>query len=291
MFRSSRTRNQYTRRHVELQMSISERLSQAVEKAWRIEQLEEVNRAYLEMLGFVSHELKSPVASMVTDARLVADGYLGPVSPQQQRKLERLIKKGDYLLDLVREYLDMARVEGRELQANVRHNVSLEREIVQPSIDVVRTQSEEAEMRIEIDAEQTPRLLVDCDPSLLRIVLVNLLGNAVKYGRRGGLIRVKIRAGRTGFSLSVWNEGEGFSTADRAKLFRRFSRLETPATSRRGTGLGLYTAWRIVQLHYGRVRAHSEHGHWAEFVLEIPQPLREGVLPDDVSPEHLLLGE
>ena len=137
-------------------MSISERLSQAVEKAWRIEQLEEANRAYLEMLGFVSHELKSPVASMVTDARLVADGYLGPVSAAQRAKLERLITKGDYLLDLVREYLDLARVEGNELQVHMQSsNVPFEDQILAPSIELVRPEIEAHGMSI------TRRLVAD----------------------------------------------------------------------------------------------------------------------------------
>jgi signal transduction histidine kinase len=291
MFRSSRTKNLYTRRHVELQMSLAERLSQAVEKAWRIEQLEQVNNAYMEMLGFVSHELKSPVASMVTDARLVADGYLGEVNAEQKRKLERLISKGDYLLELVREYLDLARVEGRELTLSSRPNVSVTREIVEPAVEVVRNQIAEQGMRLELDLHQTPRLLVDCDPALLRIVLVNLLGNAVRYGRSGGLVKVKARSGTSGFSLSVWNEGPGFSTAERSRLFRRFSQLGTPSTSKRkGTGLGLYNAWRIVQLHNGRIRARSVQGDWAEFIIDIPQPPENG-LGRDLTPEHIFLGE
>ena len=117
IFRSSREADTYHSKHIELQMAIAERLSQAVEKAWRIEQLEHANYAYMQMLGFVSHELKSPVASMVTDARILADGYLGEISPTQKVKLERLIRKGEYLLDLVREYLDLAHVEGGELEA------------------------------------------------------------------------------------------------------------------------------------------------------------------------------
>jgi signal transduction histidine kinase len=289
MFRSSRAKNTYTRRHVELQMSITERLSQAVEKAWRIEQLEQVNRAYMEMLGFVSHELKSPVASMVTDAQIVRDGYLGEVNPEQERKLERLIAKGEYLLELVREYLDLARVEGRELTLSARPNVSVQREIVGPAVEVARNQLEEQDMRLELDLDQTPLLLVDCDPALLRIVMVNLLGNAVRYGRHGGLIRVRVRADHRSFVFSVWNEGPGFSTAERSRLFRRFSQLGTPSTSgRKGTGLGLYNAWRIVQLHNGRIRARSLQGQWAEFVVEIPQPPTSALGPD-LSHENLFL--
>ncbi|MBM3146713.1 MAG: GAF domain-containing sensor histidine kinase [Actinobacteria bacterium] len=293
MFRSSLTPNRYTRRHVELQISISERLSQAVDKAWRIEQLEQANRAYLEMLGFVSHELKSPVASMVTDARLVADGYLGEVSDQQHDKLERLIRKGEYLLELVRQYLDLARVEGRELELHIQRNTKLDAEIIQPAVEVVRNQLEERGMTLEIDEAQTPRLLVDCDPALLRVVVVNFLANAAKYGAPGGRVTVKVRASHGGFYISVWNEGPGFSLADRKKLFRRFSRLGTPTDTgtRRGTGLGLYNSWRIVQLHRGRIRAHSQHESWAEFIVEIPQPVDTGELQGDWSPEHLHLGE
>ena len=67
------------------------------------------------------------------------------------------------------------------------------------------------------------------------------------------------------------NEGPGFSPEQRNKLFRRFSRLDDPALkTRRGTGVGLYNAWRIIQLHKGRITADSKHGEWAEFSFEIP---------------------
>ncbi len=273
MFRNSLQPNAYTRRHVELQMSISERLSQAVEKAWRIEQLEEVNRAYLEMLGFVSHELKSPVASMVTDAQLLAGGYLGELSSTQQLKLQRLIHKGEYLLELVREYLDLARVEGKELRAEFKSNVRLEADVVAPSIELVRPQLEERRMQIEVDSSQTPKAMADCDPTLLRIVLVNLLTNAARYGRDGGRVVVRLSAERTRVTIRVWNEGPGFTAADKAKLFRRFSRIKREGDPRRGSGLGLYNSWRIIQLHHGRIRANSAPGDWAEFTVELPQPL------------------
>jgi len=69
----------------------------------------------------------------------------------------------------------------------------------------------------------------------------------------------------------VWNLGPGFSVEQKNKLFRRFSRLDEPALkTRRGTGVGLYNAWRIVQLHKGRITADSKHGEWAEFCFEIP---------------------
>jgi signal transduction histidine kinase len=111
---------------------------------------------------------------------------------------------------------------------------------------------------------------------LLRIVTVNLLDNAIKYGNEGGDIRVKAEVlldPKNGqrLRISVWNSGPGFSQSQQDQLFRRFSRLDDPALkSRRGTGVGLYNSWRIVQLHKGRITADSKHGEWAEFSFEIP---------------------
>jgi signal transduction histidine kinase len=273
LFRDSRRKGAFDSHHVQLEMAISERLSQAVEKAWRIEQLEVANHAYLEMLAFVSHEIKNPIASLVTDTRLLADGYLGPLEPQQVDKMERVIAKGQYLLDLVQDYLDLARIDGGGLELNSRKDVDVVEEIVAPSIDLVSAQIESAGMHLQLGLPPGS-VTAECDPALLRIVLVNLLGNAVKYGSAGGDIRITVVREPDRLEISVWNQGPGFMPEDRSRLFQRFSRLRSShGENKRGTGVGLYSSWRIVQLHNGRIRARSEPGQWAEFAFELAQPL------------------
>jgi len=276
IFLSSREARAYTPYHVQLWMAIAERLAQAVEKVWRIEQLQAANQAYTEVLAFVSHELKNPVASMITDARVLADGYLGPLAPAQAQKLERLMGKGSYLLDLIREYLDLARMESGNLALRPRLARFAE-EVLAPALEIVEPLLQARHMTLE---QSVPGVLepVQCDPELLRIVLVNLLGNAVKYGQEGGVVRVTVERSPERLRVAVWNQGQGFPAEERPRLFRKFSRLQVPGLrERKGTGVGLYTAWRIVHLHGGRMDARSQEGAWAEFSLEVPQPLAEAM--------------
>jgi signal transduction histidine kinase len=270
LFRSSRRPRAYTAHQVSLHLHIAERLGQAVEKAYRIEQLRSANLAYAEMLGFVSHELKSPVASLVTDATLLVEGYLGPMTDEQRKKVRRMIAKGNYLLGLVREYLDLARIEGGELRLNLRRVDDFLGEVIDQAIDIVLPQIEDQGMSLE---RSVPEAMppVDCDPSLLRIVLVNLLSNAVKYGRPRGRIRVQVVLEDATARVTVWNEGPGFPESAQAVLFRKFSRVHKPELmQQKGTGVGLYTSLRIIQLHGGRIWATSEEGHWAQFAFHIP---------------------
>jgi hypothetical protein len=272
LFRSSRRLEAYTAREVGLHLAVADRLAQAVEKAWRIDQLQAANRAYTELLGFVSHELKSPVASMMTDAQLLSEGYLGPLAPPQRDKIDGMMRKGHYLLGLVRDYLELARLEGGDVAPRFAALDDLFDAVIEPALDIVRPQIDDAAMTVTREPTEPP-VPATCDPDLLRIVAVNLLSNAAKYGREGGEIRVRTSADADSVAFTVWNQGPGFTDADRPKLFRRFSRLDAPELRRRkGTGVGLYTSWRIARLHGGRIAADSEPGEWAAFTVTIPQP-------------------
>lgn len=279
-FRSSRRPNVYGEREVNLHLAIAERLAQSVEKAWRIEQLESANRAYMEMLGFVAHELKSPVASIVTQARILADGYRGELAPPHRDEMEKMIVKGNYLLGLVREYLDLARLEGEGPALRARPGVDFGKDVLAPALEIVRPQIEAKRMRLDLPDGAGPA--IECDPDLLQVVMINLLGNAAKYGRPEGGIRVRAHQDNGALRVSVRNDGPGFPAAQQERLFRRFSRLQTPELLKeKGSGVGLYTCWRIVNLHGGRIRAEAEAGSWAEFWFTIPQPLpAQGVSPE-----------
>jgi signal transduction histidine kinase len=248
---------------------MAERLSQAVEKAYRIEQLSAAFNAYMEMLGFVTHELKSPLASIIQLGTTLTAGYFGAMDEKHREMVERIIRKAEYLQSLSNEYLNLSRFESGNVQLNAR-SVDFIGGVIEPALDIVAPQVEANRVRLEKSYPSDP-LAAACDPDLMQIVAVNLLSNAVKYGNVHGNIRLNVDSTGERIRTSVRNEGPGFPESEKKFLFRKFSRLSTPELlGRKGSGIGLYMSWKIIQLHGGKIRADSEPGKWAEFSFEIP---------------------
>ena len=252
-----------------MHLAIAERLSQAVEKVWRIKQLTDANNSYTETIGFVSHELKSPLAAIVMSGKVLTDDLLGKMEPKQHDMVGKMVRQAEMLLGLIREYLDLSRLEGGKMELHLEKGVDFREKIVEPTIESLAPQIEERKSKVELDVPKG--LAIGCDPGLLSIVVMNLVGNAVKYGNEGGTVKVKAAEGEGLLHVSVWNEGAGFTEEQKRALFKKFSRIKDPEPSKRkGTGLGLYTTWRLINMHGGKIWADSEKGKWADIAFRIP---------------------
>ena len=233
------------------------------------EQLQTTNRNYIEMLGFVTHELKNPLTSAIMGLYTVKDGYLGELNAGQKKSLESVAKSLDYFQDMVRNYLDLSRLEQGQLVAKKRH-IDLQTAVVEPALDALDRQIQDRRMTVENRIPQG--LKVDADPTLLRVVYDDLLSNAVKYGREGGGLLLEAQEADDTLTLSVRNEGEGIPPDKKGQLFQRFSRLDTTlaASGKKGTGLGLFICKEIVEKHGGQIWADSKVGEWAKFSFTLP---------------------
>lgn len=231
--------------------------------------LTRINANYMETLGFVTHELKSPLASCLFGIASLRDGFFGPLNPDQARTLQSLERNLDYLNEMIHRYLTLSRIEKGELVFQPRE-VALRSEVLEPSIEQVSRQAAAHAMTIECDVAEDLR--VQGDPDLLRIVFDNLLSNAVKYGREGGVISLRGERIAGGCCrLRVRNEGRGIPPDQMGGLFLKFTRLDLPETSaRRGTGLGLFISHEIVERHGGSIRAESKEGVDTTFIVELP---------------------
>lgn len=263
----------YTAIEVRLLGKIAESIGYALEKAYHIDRLTDALHGYLEMLSFVSHEMKSPLSSIITLGNTLLSGYFGPVNPDCIDKVERMVRKAEYLHTISEKYLNLSRFETGNFDAYPR-SVDFVGEVLNPAIEIVHPQIEAhtIDFLIECPAELST---ITCDPELMRIVMVNLVNNAVKYGNPGGMVTVTAaKTPNKRLRVIVWNEGPGFSDGEKIRLFKKFSRLDSPhLKDRKGSGIGLYLSWHIIQLHGGKIWAESEPGSWARFSFEIPQDL------------------
>ena len=238
------------------------------------EELGETNRNYMDMLGFVSHELRNPLASSITTLQTVTEGYLGDLTDGQKQALERLDRSLHYFLDMIRDYLDVSRLERGEMVVE-REDLALRADVIAPILDNLAGGLEEQHM--QVDNRVPEDLGISADGSLMRIVFDNLLANAIKYGREGGRITLDAPATEDQVSLSVENEGEGIPAGQVDLLFQKFSRLEAHRRQgKKGTGLGLYICRQIVEKHGGDIWAESEPGSWARFSLSLPRTALSG---------------
>lgn len=231
--------------------------------------LQQINANYLDMLGFVSHELKNTLGVIYTSARALDTGIVGPLSETHGALVSNISKSIDRAVRMTRNYLDLARIEKGELIVQAKQ-IDIAGDVVKPVIQELREAFDENGMALENELPES--IPYSGDPDLLQIVYKNLLHNALKYGTENGKIRIGFREEEKGYRFEVWNEGRGLPPDDIARLFQRFVRLGDNVKGYRSTGLGLFITKEIIEKHGGTIRAESRPGEWINFVFTLPKP-------------------
>jgi two-component system NtrC family sensor kinase len=231
--------------------------------------LKALNAHYMETLQFVSHELNSPLSAITNYTYMLRQKLLGGLSDKQENALEVINANLRRVMEMVRHYLNLARIESGEMQP-VPARVAVREDVVGPILASLQADLNARTMRVEDLIG--PRVILHADPNMTREVFENLLSNAVKYGRPGGLITLKCRADGRWAEFAVRNEGDGIPPERRGELFQKFSRIELGESkkTRRGTGLGLFICKKIVEAHGGQIAVDSEVGQWTEFRCKLP---------------------
>ena len=232
------------------------------------ESLATLNTSYMDMLGFVSHELKVPVASIQNYLFLLDQQKIGALTEKQGQAVRAIERNIGRMTEMIRHYLNLSRIENGELQPNTTA-VRVLPEALKPVLDAFAADAEVQVLRLVQSVAGD--LAVQADPGMLREVFDNLIGNAIKYGRRETTIEVNVRARNGMVEFAVRNEGEGIPPDQQRTIFDKFTRLERHARSdHRGTGLGLFITKYIVEAHGGKIEVESEPGAWTEFRFTLP---------------------
>jgi two-component system, NtrC family, sensor kinase len=217
--------------------------------------LEILNKSYLDLIGFVAHELKGMLSSVILNAYSVRDGFLGMINFKQRKAMDLVTRKLDYLSATVKNFLSLSRIEKGELETRPRE-LLIKEDVFDQAIEEFTQAAFNKQMEIVNNLPVGIRIYADLD--LLVIVANNLIGNAIKYGIIGGKIIINALEHQESLEISVYNDGEPLSAEAQLQLFKRFSRVASAQTKLvQGTGLGLFITKEIVQKHSGRIWVES----------------------------------
>jgi len=233
----------------------------------RIEQSIQLEQLKTDFLKLASHELRGPLAVVRGYVSMMEDGTLGQVGKGVAPVLPLLRAKLDEMNQLINEIVETARLEDSALELQVQR-LDL-RDVVQASVHALEPLTGEGlELVARIASRPVP---VVGDGSRLRMIVTNLVHNAIKYSPQGGEIRVTCTAEDGMARVAVRDQGVGISPQDRDRLFTRFGRIVTRETAGLpGTGLGLYLARDLARRHGGDVTLESELGRGSTFTLSLP---------------------
>lgn len=269
--------NHLSRTFQSMQAAISARDRELREQNQKLadanEKLMEANQNYMQMLGFITHEIRSPVSTIETMTDVLLKGLLGDIPKKVRDSLTRVKRNCEELQDMVSNYLDLSRAERGELVVE-KSGVNVPHEIVKPIVEQTQILFESRGIALKVNCSSD--LTLEADARLLKMALGNYLTNAAKYGRESGRAKLDVSSQDGKVVFCVWNEGPGFSTEDQKKLFQKFSRIRNRETqTKRGSGLGLFLCKKVIEEHGGSVWAESEVERWARFCFSIPLSRRD----------------
>ncbi|WP_051242108.1 hybrid sensor histidine kinase/response regulator [Azohydromonas australica] len=263
-------------------LDISERKHAEEDRAAR-EAAERASRAKSEFLARTSHELRTPLNAILGFAQMMQLDARSPLPAAQAQRLQRIQGAGEHLLTMINEMLDLTGIEAGSVRLTLEP-VALA-PLVLSCLDALEPMARAAEVKLDTEIALDTGLggaagQVQADATRLREVLLNLLSNAVKYNRRGGWVRLAVRAAGPGrVAIAVEDSGPGLSDAQLGQLFQPFNRLGAERTGIEGTGLGLVISQRLAQLMHGSLRAGRGGEGGSVFTLELPVAQEDAPAP------------
>ena len=266
---SRRDRKELQEYKEHLEQLVTQRTAELVEAR---DQAESANRAKSSFLANMSHELRTPLSVILASSELLSESN---PTPDQHEDITAIGRSGQHLLGLIDDVLDVAKIEAGKEELAIAANDLIS--TVRTAVEMMRGRAEEKHLALVYhQAPGVPRY-VRIDAPKLRQILINLLGNAIKFTKEG-TVTLGLSAqpanepGRARLCFDIEDSGVGMAQHDLGRIFEPFEQVRNPGP-RTGTGLGLTITRRFVELMGGTLRVESEVGRGSRFVVELPLDL------------------
>jgi PAS domain S-box-containing protein len=264
----------------EQQRQVARRIAQlaslAIEHARLLEELDAASRLKSDLMATLSHELRTPLATIVSVTQLLLEREFGPLNVEQAERLQVVERTTRQMVELIQATLDLGRAERKQLHLEIcdlpvedlMAEIGRESEAFGKHRDVTLTWT---------SVEGLP--VLSTDRVKLKVVLKNLIGNALKFTRQGS-VSVAARAHEGGVEFSVSDTGPGIPVEARAMIFEPYRQAGAlDGRARDGIGLGLYIARQLLDMLGGRIDLESELGRGSTFRVWVPLSGRGKVVP------------
>ena len=230
-----------------------------------------------ELLALASHQLRTPASGVRQYLGMLTQGYFGALTAEQLEVADKAYRANDRQLEIIDQLLYVAKADAGQLilQPEACDIAAL----TQGVLDDMSTPI--ALKKITIKASLAKSAPFVGDERLLRMIIENLISNAVKYSYEKSTVQIKLSDTKTHVKLEVADRGVGIAPADQEFLFKKFSRIQNPLSVKEGgSGLGLYLAQRLAEAHGGTITVHTAEGTGSRFVLTLPKgfPMHDTVI-------------
>lgn len=250
---------------------VEETLSQVTEEVYKMNsKLHDLDKLKDDFVSIASHELRTPMTAIRSYAWMALNRSDAQLSEKMKKYLQRTLVSTERLINLVNDMLNVSRIEsGRlEILPRVMDLQNLMGEVM------VEIDAKAKEKNLKLQIATTPIPKVFADPNKVHQILLNLLGNALKFTKDGGIIAISYFNDGYSVEVSIHDDGVGIAKEDLPRLFNKFSRLDNSyiaASSTGGTGLGLYICKSLVEMMRGKIWAKSDgEDRGTTFVFSLP---------------------